>query len=131
MQLGMESVIFFQTFPSISLHQISLMVRFSSSKVVGFDVETLFFIPLKLKLIPLKNLINLNSIENLWIRIKKKVSTSNPTTLDELKRTIKEIWWKDIDQNVCKNLTISMPTHIQKAIKIKGYHTNISATTII
>jgi len=45
---------------------------------------------------------DLNPIENLWTMIKKKVSTSNPTTVDELKRIIKEVWCKDIDQNVCK-----------------------------
>ena len=66
---------------------------------------------------------DLNPIENLWTLIKKKVCTSNPTTLDELKRTIKEIWCKDINQNVCKNLTNSMPSRIQKVIKNKGYHT--------
>ena len=66
---------------------------------------------------------DLNPIENLWTLIKKKVSTSNPTTMDELKRNIKEIWCKDIDQNVCKNLTDSMPSRIQKVIKNKGYHT--------
>ena len=66
---------------------------------------------------------DLNPIENLWTLIKKKVSTSNLTTMDELKRIIKEIWCKDIDQNVCKNLTDSMPSRIQKVIKNKGYHT--------
>ena len=66
---------------------------------------------------------DLNPIENLWTLIKKKVSTSNPTTLDELKRTIKEIWCKDIGQNVCKNLADSMPSRIQKVIKNKGYYT--------
>ena len=33
----------------------------------------------------------------------------NPTTLGDLKLTIREIWCKDIDQNVCKKLTDSMP----------------------
>ena len=66
---------------------------------------------------------DLNPIENLRTLIKKKLSTSNPTTLDELKRIIKEIWCKDIDQNVCKNLADSMPSCIQKIIKNKGYHT--------
>ena len=51
----------------------------------------------------------------------KKVPTSNPTTLDELKQIIKEIWCTDNDQNVCKNLTDSMPSRIQKINK--GYHT--------
>ena len=66
---------------------------------------------------------DLNLIENLWTLIKKKVSTSNPTTMDELKRIIKDIGCKDIDQNVYKNLTDSKPSRIQKAIKNKGYHT--------
>ena len=64
---------------------------------------------------------DLNPIENLRTLIKKKVSTSNPTTLDELKQIIKEIWCTDNDQNVCKNLTDSMPSRIQKINK--GYHT--------
>ena len=34
---------------------------------------------------------DLNPIENLWTLIKKKVSTLNPTTLDELKQTISSI----------------------------------------
>jgi len=58
------------------------------------------------------NSLDLNLIENLWTMIKKKVSTSNPTTMDELKRIIKEVWCKDIDQDVCKNLTDSMPSRI-------------------
>ena len=68
-----------------------------------------------------RNSPDLNPIENLRTLIKKKVSTSNPTTLDELKQIIKEIWCTDNDQNVCKNLTDSMPSRIQKINK--GYHT--------
>ena len=64
---------------------------------------------------------DLNPIENLQTLIKKKLSTSNPTTLDELKQIIKEIWCTDNDQNVCKNLTDFMPSRIQKINK--GYHT--------
>ena len=41
---GMESEGFLQPFWSISLHQISLVIRFSSSEVVGFGVETFFLI---------------------------------------------------------------------------------------
>ena len=43
----MESVRFLQTFWSLSVHQISLMICFSSSKVVGFDVETFFLISVR------------------------------------------------------------------------------------
>ena len=44
MRLGMESVRFLQTFWSLSVHQISLMICFSSFKVVEFDVETFYFL---------------------------------------------------------------------------------------
>ena len=65
---------------------------------------------------------DLNPIESLrTLNKKKKVSTSNSTTLDELKQIIKEIWCTDNDQNDCKNLTDSMPSRIQKINK--GYHT--------
>ena len=47
MRLGMESVRCLQTFWSLSVHQISLMICFSSSKVVGFDVETFFLISVR------------------------------------------------------------------------------------
>ena len=71
---------------------------------------------------------DLNPIENLWTLIKKNVSTSNPTTLDELKQIIKEIWCTDNDQNVCKNLTDSMPSRIQKINKAT---LNTSVTVVI
>ena len=45
---------------------------------------------------------DLNPVENLRTLIKKKVSTSNPTTLDELKQIIKEIWCTDNDQMSAK-----------------------------
>ena len=63
-----------------------------------------------------RNSPDLNSIENLWTMNKKKVSTPYPTTLDELIRTIKEIWYKSINKNVCKNLTNSMPSRIPKVL---------------
>ena len=63
---------------------------------------------------------DLNPIERLWRLIKQKVSTLNPTTLDELNRTIKDIWCKGIDQNVCKNLTDSTPLAVfRKLLKTK------------
>ena len=69
------------------------------------------------------NLIDLNPIENLWTLIKKKVFTSKSASMDGLKRIIKEVWCKDIDQNVCKNFINSISIRIQKIIKSKGNHT--------
>ena len=74
---------------------------------------------------------DLNSIENLRTLIKKKVSTSNPTTLDELKQIIKEIWCTDNDQNVCKHLTDSMPSRIQKINKVTTLNTSVTAVICI
>ena len=45
---------------------------------------------------------DLNPIKNLQTLIKIKVFTSNPTTLDELKQIIKEIWCTDNDQMSAK-----------------------------
>ena len=65
---------------------------------------------------------DVNPIENLWAIIKKKVSQTNPTSLHKLKTVIKSIWHSDIDRNVCKNLSDSLPSHIENIIKSKGYH---------
>jgi transposase len=38
---------------------------------------------------------DINPIENMWEIMKHKVSAKNPSSLDELKRAIKEVWcWK-------------------------------------
>ena len=67
------------------------------------------------------NFPDLNPIENLWTLIKKKVSQSNPGSLEELKQNIEEAWCKEIDQNLCKNLSNFMPNRIRNVIKNKGY----------
>ena len=66
---------------------------------------------------------DLNPIENLWTIVKQKVSKMNPSSLDELKTVIKNVWCKEIDQNMCKNLLDSMPNRILHVIKNKRYHT--------
>ena len=71
----------------------------------------------------LGNFPELNPIENMWTLIIKKFSQSNPGSLDELKQTIKEVWSKNIDQKLCKELSESMPSRISNVIKNKGYHT--------
>ena len=64
---------------------------------------------------------DLNPNENLWTIIKKKVSQTNPSSLEELKAAIKSVWSSDIDKNLCKNLSDSMPRRIENIIKSKGY----------
>ena len=65
---------------------------------------------------------DLNPIEDLWTIIKKKVSQTIPTSLEELKTIIKSVWRSDIDRNLCKNLSDSMPSRIENIIKSKGCH---------
>ena len=67
---------------------------------------------------------NLNTIENLWTVVKKNVFQSNPGSLEELKKIIKEVWCKEINRNLCKTLLYSMPHRIQNVIENKDYHTN-------
>ena len=69
---------------------------------------------------------DLNPIKNLWTMIKKKVSRSNPGSLEELKQIIKEVWCKDIDRSLCKNLSDFIPHYIQNVIKNMVTILNIS-----
>ena len=115
----------------MNIHECATLQQDSAPRHKAKSVTNWFQIKNVRMLIWRENSPDLDPIENLWTLIKKKVSTLNPTTLDELKQTIKEIWFKDIDQNVCKTLTDSMLSCIQKVIKNKGYHTNTGATTII
>ena len=57
---------------------------------------------------------DLNSIENLWTIVKKKVSAANPTSIGKLKTIIKITWCTDIDVKMCENLVNSIANH--------GYH---------
>ena len=66
---------------------------------------------------------DLNPIENLWTVITQKVSQSNPGSLEEPKKIIKDVWCKKIDQKLCKTLSDSKPRHIQNDFKNNGYHT--------
>ena len=65
---------------------------------------------------------DLNPIENLWTVINQKVSQSNPGSLEELKKIIKDVWCKEINQNLCKTLSDSTPRRIQNVTTNKGYH---------
>ena len=65
---------------------------------------------------------DLNPIENLWTLV-KKIFQSNPGSLEELKKIIREVCCKEIKPNLCKTLSYSMPHHIQNVTKNKGYHT--------
>ena len=48
---------------------------------------------------------DLNQIENLWAILKKKISKTNPASL-ELKTVLKMTLCRDIDENMCKTFPI-------------------------
>ena len=110
-------------FPNLSIHRFTNFQQYSAlghkSKAVlkWFEFEDVDVLKCP------GNSRYLNLIKNLWTIIKQKVSRSNPGSLAELKKIIKEIWCKDIDEKVCKNLLDSMPCRIQNVVKKKNYHT--------
>ena len=65
------------------------------------------------------NSLDINSIESLWTLIKKKVSTSNPTTLDELKRPLKRFGAKILIKISAKTLQIPYLAAFRKLLKTR------------
>ena len=63
---------------------------------------------------------DINPIENLWKLMKRKVSAKNPSSLDDLKQVIKEVWVMEITQQLCHQLCESMPRRIAAVISAKG-----------
>ncbi len=68
------------------------------------------------------NLPDLNSIENLWVVVKRKMRNKRPKHADELKATVKETW-AHIPSQQCHKLITAMPCRIEAVIKAKGAHT--------
>ncbi len=62
---------------------------------------------------------DLNSIENLWGIVKRKMRDTRPNNADELKATVKETW-ASIPPQQCHKLITSMPRRIEAVIKAKG-----------
>ncbi len=65
---------------------------------------------------------DLNSIENLWSIVKRKMRNKRQKNADELKATVKEIW-SSITPQQCHKLITSMPRRIEAVIKAKGFPT--------
>ncbi len=61
---------------------------------------------------------DLNSIENLWGIVKRKMRNKRPKNADELKTTVKETW-ASIPPQQCHKLITSMPRRIEAVIKVK------------
>ncbi len=62
---------------------------------------------------------DLNSIENLWGIVKRKMRDTRPNNADDLKAAIKETW-ASIPPQQCHKLISSMPRRIEAVIKAKG-----------
>ena len=65
---------------------------------------------------------DLNSIENLWDFVKAKVSEKQPSSLEALRKVIKNIWVHEISPDYCLNLISNMLRRLQGVIKNKGCH---------
>ena len=66
---------------------------------------------------------DLNPIENLWTIMKDKVADKQPSSAQNLKQAIKDVWVTEITQEYCESLVSSMPHRIQTVIDSKGGHT--------
>ncbi len=62
---------------------------------------------------------DLNSTENLWGIVKRKMRNKRPKNADELKATVKETW-ASIPPQQCHKLITSIPRRINAVIKAKG-----------
>ncbi|CAJ0929979.1 unnamed protein product [Ranitomeya imitator] len=61
---------------------------------------------------------NLNSIENLWGIVKRKMRDTRPNNTDNLKAVVKATW-ASITPQQCHRLIASMPHHIDAVIDAK------------
>jgi transposase len=66
---------------------------------------------------------DLNPIENAWVLLKKKVAKRNPTSMENLKEVIREVWVLEMSQEYCRTLIDSMPKRIQAVITSRGGYT--------
>lgn len=62
---------------------------------------------------------DLNPIENVWWKLKKRVQATKPATTDQLSIAIKNSW-SEIPVELCKQLVQSMPKRIRTVIKARG-----------
>lgn len=64
---------------------------------------------------------DLNVIENCWEIMKRRVAAIQPTSHDDLVKSLTEIWRSEITAEYCGSLVHSMPRRIQGVLKNKGY----------
>lgn len=65
---------------------------------------------------------DLNPIENIWMKIKCKVSIQKPSNLKNLMLVIQQVWESEQSPASCRSLSDSMPRRIQEVLENKGHH---------
>ena len=70
------------------------------------------------------NLPDMNSLENLWGIVKRKMRHTRPNNTDGLKASIKETWASIMPQQ-CHRLIATMPRHTDAVILAKGAQPSI------
>ena len=65
---------------------------------------------------------DLNPIENLWYILKREVAKHYPTSVEDLKQIIRQVWCREITQEYTKKLVNSMRKRLQEVMKNKGYN---------
>jgi hypothetical protein len=66
---------------------------------------------------------DLNVIENVWHVLKRKVAEQNPTSAEDLKKKILQVWTTQITPEYCKTLVHSMPRRITAVLQNRGQPT--------
>ena len=66
---------------------------------------------------------DLNPIENCWRLLKRKVSTLNPTSTEDLRLKIIRMWVLEITPEYCSALVGSMPRRVAAVLAARGQHT--------
>jgi len=56
--------------------------------------------------------------------MKRKIREKEPRSLNDLKKTIEEVWFTDISRDYLQALYDSMPGRLKDVIRAKGRHIN-------
>ena len=70
-----------------------------------------------------RNLPDLNPIENCRKILTVKVTSNNPTSLQDLQEKIKAVWVTEISPDYCDQLCTFIPHRIRAVLDNKGLHT--------
>ena len=65
---------------------------------------------------------DLNPIVNLWMIMKRKVASYNPTSEVHPEEVIRQVWVMEITLDYCRKLARFMPDRIAGIVADKGYH---------